>query len=143
MGPQQSRLRTIMLASRMPARELSIRFRSSPPLSGRARKRTGAVPGRRPTNSPPFSEGSLSIVPYVRSYALEVPLAGVQRVEQLRESFVDHVALDLQRRCQLAGGLGQVVIEDHELLDLLNLGVFRVHVVDLVLDERVDGRVAR
>src|SRR5436190_997258 len=39
-------------------------------------------------------------------------LLGVQRVEELSVLLVDHVALDLQRRGQLAGLLGEVVVED-------------------------------
>ena len=44
----------------------------------------------------------------------------VERVEQVGVLLVDHVALDLQRRRQLAGLLREVVVEDDELLDLLD-----------------------
>src|ERR1039458_10052857 len=110
MGPQQSRLKMIIPASRMPAREPSTRCRSSPPRWGRVRKRTGAVPGRRPTNSPPFSDGSVRMSSYFRSYAPDHTLARVQRVEQVGECLVDDVALDLQRGRELTGRLGEVVV---------------------------------
>src|SRR3954471_11125984 len=48
---------------------------------------------------------------------LPVGLLRVQLVEELSVLVVDHVALDLQRRGQLAGLLGEVVVEDRELLD--------------------------
>src|SRR5271154_5480201 len=133
----------IIPASSVPANETSVRCRSSLPRWGRVRKRTGPVPGRRPTNSPPFSVGSLRICFYVRSYASAGTLARVQRVEKRGIPFVDNVALDLQSRRQLAGRLGEVVVEDQELLDLLDLSVFGVDEVDLMLDERVDGGGAR
>ena len=56
--------------------------------------------------------------------------AGVQLVEDVRVLLVDHVALDLQRRRQLAGLLREVVVEDRELLDLLDLRVLLVDVVE-------------
>src|SRR3954468_7368397 len=62
-------------------------------------------------------------------------LLGVQRVEELSVLLVDHVALDLQRRGQLAGLLGEVVVEDAELLDLRDLRVVGVDVVEDLLDE--------
>src|SRR4051794_17315461 len=61
-------------------------------------------------------------------------LLGVQRVEELRVLVVDHVALDLERRRELAGLLREVVVEDLELLDLLDLREVRVDVVEHVLD---------
>src|ERR1700677_1113177 len=125
-----------MPATRVPASDPSTRWRSSLPRLGSVRNRTGAVPGRRPTNSPPFSEGSLFMSSYVRSYRRGDPSAAVQRVEQLRVSLVDHIALDLQRRRQLACRLGEVVVENHKLLDLLDLGVFGVDMVDFLLNQR-------
>src|SRR6185312_2568217 len=55
--------------------------------------------------------------------------ARVEGVEELRVLLVDDVALDLQGRRQLARRLGEVVVEDAELLDLLDLRVFRVRPV--------------
>src|SRR5215213_2750437 len=43
----------------MPARNASVRRRRSSPGVGVPRKTSGAVPGRRPMNSPPVSVGSL------------------------------------------------------------------------------------
>src|SRR3954462_14576242 len=62
-------------------------------------------------------------------------LALVQRGEVVGVLLADDVALDLQRRRQLAGLLGQVVVEDEEPLDLLDAGVLRVPPVELALDE--------
>src|SRR4051812_39083208 len=59
----------------------------------------------------------------------------VQRVEEVSVLLVDHVALDLQRRGQLAGLLGEVVVEDRELLDLGDLRVVGVDLVQAGLDE--------
>src|SRR4051794_21990780 len=62
-------------------------------------------------------------------------LLGIQPVEELSVLLVDHVALHLQRRGQLAGLLGEIVVEDLELLDLGDLGVVGVDVVEDLLDE--------
>ena len=66
------------------------------------------------------------------------PQLGVQRVEYVAVALVDHVALDLQARRQLAGLDRQVVVEDRELLDLLDLRVVGVRAVELLLDQ-LDG----
>src|SRR5436190_7275527 len=50
-------------------------------------------------------------------------LLGIQPVEEVSVLLVDHVALHLQRRRQLARLLAQIVVEDLELLDLRDLGV--------------------
>ena len=52
---------------RRPANDPSTRWRSSLPRCGNSRKRVGAVPGRRSTNRPPVSLGSVRIDSYVRS----------------------------------------------------------------------------
>ena len=106
--------------------------------SGPARCRAGARRTARRCRM-----GRCASLSSVRSCAACRTLARIERVEQLRVSLVDHVALDLQRRRQLAGRLGEVVVEDRELLDLLDLRVFGVDAVDLLLDERMDRRVAR
>src|SRR3954464_10569965 len=106
---------------------------------GSARYLTGAVPGRRLTKSPPVSVGSVrtrsSVARRRRSSAR------IQGVEEPGVLLVDHVALDLERRRELARLLREVVVEDAELLDLLDLGVVRVDAVDLALDELDDLRV--
>src|SRR4051794_23480090 len=55
----------------------------------------------------------------------------VQRREVAGVLLVDDVALDLQRRGELAGLLRQVVIQDEEALDLLDLRVLLVRAVEL------------
>src|SRR6202049_3057722 len=70
-------------------------------------------------------------------------LTGVEPGEHLCVFLVDHVALDLQGRRELAGRLREIVVEDHELLDLLDLGVFGVGMIDLALDQRANLRVLR
>src|SRR5438128_9678349 len=62
----------------------------------------------------------------------------VERVEEVVVLLVDDAPLHLERRSQLAGLLGKIVVEDRELLDLLDLGVFGVHLVELVLDQLPD-----
>ena len=64
----------------------------------------------------------------------------VERVEQAGVLLVDDVALDLQRRRQLAGLLRQVVVEDHEPLDPLHLRVALVDLVEHALDQLEDLR---
>src|SRR5437868_9569304 len=90
--------------------------RPRPLNSGRRRYLTGRVPGRRPTNSPPVSVGSLFIAVLVTRAR---PLRLVQRVEQVGVLLVHDVALDLQRRRQLSRLLREVVVEDDELLHAL------------------------
>src|ERR1700722_14330072 len=97
IAPHQSRHRSVIAASIKLASDPSTRWRTSPPRSGSVRNRTGAVPGRRPTNSPPLSVGSVRIASHVRSYDSSYApgvSAGVQRVEQLGVFLVDHRALD-------------------------------------------------
>ena len=66
----------------------------------------------------------------------------VERVELRRVLLVDHVALDLQGRRQLARLLREVVVEDEEPLDLLDPRVVVVDAVELALDQLDDLRVA-
>ena len=44
---------------------------------------------------------------------------------------VDDVALDLQRRCHLSAGLGQLAVEDREALDLLDPSELPVDRIDM------------
>src|SRR3954453_6539901 len=62
-------------------------------------------------------------------------LLRIQLLEEVSVLVVDHVALALQRRGQLAGLLRQVVVEDRELLDLRDLRVVGVDLVEAGLDE--------
>src|SRR5436305_12834370 len=138
MGPQHSRLKNTMPANNTFAKEPSTRWRISLPRFGTVRNRVGAVPGRRPTKRPPVSEGSVRICSYLRSDADRRGSARVKGVEDVGVLLVDDVALDLQPGRELTGRLGEVVVQDGELLDLLDLRVSRVDAVDLPLDQLVD-----
>src|SRR3954451_4174446 len=93
--------------------------------------------GRSPRRSPPWRTGAGSCS---RSPCGSPSSGGaaVQLVEEPGVLLVDDVALDLERRGQLARLLREVVIEDRELLDLLDLRVLGVGLVELGLDELVD-----
>src|SRR5664279_4320496 len=62
-----------------------------------------------------------------------VARAVVDRVDRLGVFLLDDVALDLQRRGELAGWLGEVLGENLEALDLLHGSVARVDRVDRCL----------
>ena len=63
-------------------------------------------------------------------------LPRVHPFEHVCVAVVDDIALDLERRRQLAVVDREVVVEDRELLDLLDLGVVGVGAVELLLDHR-------
>src|SRR3954452_10295010 len=63
-----------------------------------------------------------------------VVIAVVERVDLVLEVLVDLLALDLERRCELALFLGQLAREDLELLDLLDVREVLVRGVDRLLD---------
>ena len=67
----------------------------------------------------------------------------VEAGEQLGVQLVDGRSLDLHRRCDLASGLAEVMVEDREALDLLDAGELGVDGVDLVLDLLADPRIVR
>src|SRR4051812_32404851 len=74
-----------------------------------------------------------------RSKLSTLPLVGVvvvaiEGVDLVLEVLGDLLALDLQRRRQLALFLGQLAREDRELLDLLDVRQVLVRLVDLLLD---------
>src|SRR5215211_2531781 len=79
-------------------------------------------------NRPPVSLVSLPATPGT--------LAGprVDLLDYVGVLLVHDVALDLQRRRQLTGLLGQVVVEDLEALDLLDRSDVGVDLVDRALD---------
>src|SRR3954464_4091663 len=121
-GPQTVAHRTSSTKSRNHASAPSARRRRRAATSGgSAGKRTGRVPGRLPMNRPPVSVGSLlaildSVGMRSRAPRRVYALPGVERLHHAGELLVHDVALDLQRRGQLAGLLREVVIEDRELL---------------------------
>src|ERR687890_731611 len=105
----------------------------------RALHRPGTRIGQAPrtmTELSPFRTPPSPAAVDVRRSALRI-----QTVEEAGVLLVDHVALDLERRRQLAGLLREVVVEDRELLDLLDLRVVAVDVVEDRLDALVDLRV--
>ena len=73
--------------------------------------------------------------------AHDVPPLRVEAVEHVGVLLVHQRALDLERRGQLAAGLGEVVVEDREALDLLDPRELRVDGVDLLLDLGADAGV--
>src|SRR5215207_11390155 len=140
-GPKSVRQRSVSSTRIALARTLSKRWRGAPVRTGCARKRIGAVPGRRPMKRPPVSVGSLLAIR--RSECRDARVAwrrlGRLRVEPLNHVgvlLVHDVALHLQGRRQLARLLGEVVGQDREALDLLDAAHVRVHVVDGPLDLR-------
>src|SRR4051812_8872283 len=111
----------------------------------RARGRSRWPPSRPVAKSAASSRVSASLCPSktgitARGAALS-GVALVQRREVAGVLLADDVALDLQRRGQLAGLLRQVVVEDEEALDLLDLRVLLVCAVELGLDELTHLRV--
>ena len=88
------------------------------PAPGGAGVRDGAVVDRRRPR--PAADEEAAGVGGVRAHPARIGcfgrLAAVQAVEQVGVLLVDDVALDLQRRRELAGLLGEVVVEDRELL---------------------------
>src|SRR5512132_3101264 len=68
--------------------------------------------------------------------------SGVQLLYEVVVALGDHRALDLQGRRELAGGLGEVVVEDREALDLLDAGQALVDGVDRRPELGVNGRMA-
>ena len=147
--PDPLRLPAVSASSALQARDrygwIPVRRRrvgaASAPRSPRFEMRVGArrrcSPRRRLRRARPAPR-ALSAVAASRSSRarrarspLNLASAAVERLEAVGVLLVDHVALDLQRRGQLARLLGEVVVEDRELLDLLDL---RVVAVDLVED---------
>jgi hypothetical protein len=88
------------------------------------------------TRSRPSTEHTLGGNAQLRRRYGSAGAAAVEGVEAVGVLLVDDVALDLQRRRQLAGLLAEVVVEDEEALDLLDLGVLGVGRVELGLDQR-------
>src|SRR3954454_7256462 len=121
----------------------SASWRRALPRVGSARYLTGRVPGRRLMKSPPVSVGSVLTGPRLVRTALAFAARPVELVEERHVALVDDVALDLERRGQLAGLLREGVVEDHEALDLLDLRVLGVGAVHLGLDELAHARLAR
>src|SRR5690349_24965280 len=70
----------------------------------------------------------------VRCCAIAAPFSCVEGVDQVRVAAVDHASLDLERRCELGAGLGQLALQHGEALHLLDAGEARVHLVDHLLD---------
>src|SRR5688500_9491072 len=93
---------------------------------------------RRPAgHQPPWgSSSSMAASSAPRSAPVWPPetmvsrLHGVHRLDLGGEVLVDHLALDLERRGQLAVLDGERPRQDGELLDLLDLGQRAVDVVD-------------
>src|SRR3954453_9289462 len=111
----------------------------------RARGRSRWPPSRPVAKSAASSRVSASLCPsktgITGAGAALSGVALVQRREVAGVLLVDDVALDLQRRGQLAGLLRQVVVEDEEALDLLDVRVLLVRTVELGLDELAHLRV--
>jgi hypothetical protein len=63
IGPQNAAETRNITNSSSRAKQVSIRFRPRVPAGGRARYRTGPVPGRRPIKRPPLSVGSVLKLP--------------------------------------------------------------------------------
>ena len=97
-----------------------------------ARCSTWCSPARRCARADPrperYRRRGITFVPGRGARVTAQP--AVERLEAVGVLLVDHVALDLQRRGQLARLLREVVVEDRELLDLLDLGVVAVDVVE-------------
>src|SRR4051794_7155437 len=123
-GPHTETHRIVSTSRRNAANALSALRRAPSDGFVPTGKRIGRVPGRRPTNRPPVSVGSLLATPYT--------LGGlaVELLHFPREFLVNDVPLHLERRRQLAGRLREILREDLELLDLLDPADLRVHLVD-------------
>src|SRR5688572_1744107 len=126
-GPRSS-----AAACAAPGRTGAVRWSSSrpaaPPAAGRpgwssARGAAAGSPGGCGGCRPAGSRCAHGCRASAACRTRRVSVLRVQAVEEVLVLLVDHVALDLQRRGQLAGLLGEVVVEDRELLDLLNAGV--------------------
>src|SRR6185312_5890017 len=77
----------------------------------------------------------------VRCCAIAAPFSCVEGVDHVRVPSVDHAALDLERRRELAAGLGQLVLQEGEALHLLDAREVRVHLVHDLLELRPDPLV--
>src|SRR5215210_379720 len=129
-----------------PSGSWTLTLRRSPP---RASSRTAIVPsppsaagqrsGSAPASSTPAPTASATCravsVPLNESGATRKRL-GVERVDFPLVLVGDHVALHLQRRRQLAALLREVVRQDLELLHLLDARELRVHLIEMLLDDR-------
>ena len=143
IGPQNSRLTNVIsgedaggehrVAAPRGARCRASAARRSAPASCRA---GGRRRGRRCLSDPSARLNRVRARATARAAAALADQPLVQRVEALGVLLVDDVALDLQRRRQLAGLLREVVVEDEEPLDLLDLRVLLVGAVELGLDQR-------
>src|SRR5215212_1320373 len=129
-GPNRLRHSSNSTASNASARAPSDLRRRSPARTGEPRKHTGAVHERLPMNSPRESLGSLL------GTLARLARPGVDRVDRARVLLVHDVALDLQRRRELAGFLREVLRQDLEALDLLHRTDLRVYLVDHLLHLR-------
>src|SRR6478672_2370868 len=109
----------------------------------RARGRSRCPPSRPVAKSAASSRVIASLWPSKTGITRRASACfAVERVERVGVLLVDDVALDLERRRQLAGLLREVVVEDEEALDLLDRGVLRVGPFELGLDELAHSRVA-
>src|SRR4051812_40460701 len=90
---------------------------------------SSSTTSRSRTSSPRAFPFRLAVV-----VATVAPFAVVERVDLVPEVLVDLLALDLQRRRELALVLAQVAVENRELLHLLDLRQVLVGRVDRLLD---------
>ena len=91
----------------------------------RARGRSRCPPSRPVAKSAASSRVIASLWPSKTGITRRASAGvAVERVERVGVLLVDDVALDLQRRRQLAGLLREVVVEDEEALDLLDRAYF-------------------